>query len=232
MADIFNQIDEQLRQDRLQRLWQQYKLFIVAGLGAFMVLVAGVSYYQWSKTQTAKQAGYDFVQAVNRVQSDVTNIALIDALADLGRVLIERHVGYGYMAMEVAAQHYAQQGEWTKATTLYQDIAKQGAGNRTTQFSSDQAYLLAIAHHQHHGNNRQAELDKLAEFQDDGLKDNAQSAALLGYAKLVQADMALAMGQKKAAIAILDGMAQDDDGTRMARAYQSMANELRHLIAE
>ena len=57
MADIFHEVDEEVRRERLQRLWDRYSIFIIA---LSVLIVAGVGAwrgYQWWADKQATAAG-------------------------------------------------------------------------------------------------------------------------------------------------------------------------------
>lgn len=54
MADIFREIDEELRQDNLKRVWARYRYLIVGGVVALLLGTAG--YVGWKEYQSRQQA--------------------------------------------------------------------------------------------------------------------------------------------------------------------------------
>mgnify|MGYP002621900059 FL=1 len=54
MADIFREIDEELRQDNLKRVWARYRYLIVGGVTALLLGTAG--YVGWKEYQSRQQA--------------------------------------------------------------------------------------------------------------------------------------------------------------------------------
>lgn len=63
MADIFNEIDEDLRRERFGRLWTRYGAYLI-GLAVLIVLaVAGWRGYEWWKLQQDRAAGAQFEAA-------------------------------------------------------------------------------------------------------------------------------------------------------------------------
>ncbi|WGD30728.1 tetratricopeptide repeat protein [Ancylobacter sp. WKF20] len=64
MADIFHEIDEDLRRERFSRLWSRYGAYLI-GLAVLIVLaVAGWRGYEWYRLQQAQQAGARFEAAL------------------------------------------------------------------------------------------------------------------------------------------------------------------------
>ncbi|PZQ83369.1 MAG: hypothetical protein DI549_08465 [Ancylobacter novellus] len=64
MADIFHEIDEDLRRERFSRLWSRYGVFIIAIAVLIVVGVAGWRGYEWWKLQQDQAAGARFEAAL------------------------------------------------------------------------------------------------------------------------------------------------------------------------
>lgn len=68
MADIFEEVDENIRKDKATEAWEKYGMF-VWGLAA--VLVAGVAFLEfmkWQNAQTAEERMLSFEEAVQALQ--------------------------------------------------------------------------------------------------------------------------------------------------------------------
>lgn len=69
MTDIFNEVAEEVRREKLKKLWERYGLYLIA---LCVLIVAGVGAwrgYQWWQDKQAAQAGAAFEQAVELAQS-------------------------------------------------------------------------------------------------------------------------------------------------------------------
>lgn len=69
MADIFQEVDEEVRRERLKKLWDRYGSYVIAGC---VLLVAGVAAwrgYDWWETKKAGQSGAAFEQAVTLAEA-------------------------------------------------------------------------------------------------------------------------------------------------------------------
>jgi len=60
VSDIFNEIDEEVRREKLQKLWDRYQNYIVGGAILLVLLVAGWRLYQWWELKKAAEAGTAF----------------------------------------------------------------------------------------------------------------------------------------------------------------------------
>ena len=64
MADIFQEVDEEVRREQLKKLWQRYGNYIIAGCIVVVVVVGGWRGYEWWQGKKAAEAGAAFEQAV------------------------------------------------------------------------------------------------------------------------------------------------------------------------
>ena len=64
MADIFDEIEEDLRRDRMALLWQRYGNYILGFAILIIVGVAGNQGYDYWKNSRAQSAGDMFFEAV------------------------------------------------------------------------------------------------------------------------------------------------------------------------
>jgi len=64
VADIFQEVDEEVRREQLKKLWQRYGNYIVAACIVVVVAVAGWRGYDWWQSKKAAETGAAFEQAV------------------------------------------------------------------------------------------------------------------------------------------------------------------------
>ncbi len=104
MADIFHEVDEEVRRDRLQKLWDRYSIYLIA---AAVLLVAGVGAwrgYEWWQTQKANAAGAAFESALSLNEAGKH----AEAEAAFAKVAAEAPAGYQILARLRAAGELAQ----------------------------------------------------------------------------------------------------------------------------
>lgn len=68
MADIFREVDEEVRREQLKRLWDRYGLFIVAAAVLVVVGVGAWRAYQWYEAKNAAEAGAAYIAASQLAQ--------------------------------------------------------------------------------------------------------------------------------------------------------------------
>jgi len=64
VADIFQEVDEEVRREQLQKLWQRYGHFAIAGCILIVVAVGGWRGYDWWQAKKAAESGAAFEAAV------------------------------------------------------------------------------------------------------------------------------------------------------------------------
>ncbi len=64
MSDIFREIDEEVRRERLRKVWDQYSNVIIAMALLIIIGIGGWRLYQWWETKQAAEAGRQFETAV------------------------------------------------------------------------------------------------------------------------------------------------------------------------
>lgn len=75
MADIFQEIDEDLRRERLGKLWQKYGQYVIAAAVLIVLAVAGWRGLEWYQRQQAEAAGGRFQDALTLARQGKTEEA-------------------------------------------------------------------------------------------------------------------------------------------------------------
>lgn len=104
MSDIFNEVDEELQRERLQKLWERYQLPIVIVAVLIVAAVGGWRGYEYYVGQKAAAAGADFERAVTLSEGGKH----ADAETVFGKVVAEAPAGYALLARFRAAAELAQ----------------------------------------------------------------------------------------------------------------------------
>lgn len=136
MADIFREIDEELRQERAEKLWRRYGKYVIAG--AVAVVLAIAAYTGWKEYRTDRQleAGARFAAAVALAEEGKTG----DAEALFVALGVESGTTYGVLARFHAAALRASAGDPAGAAAAFRGLAADGDVDRPMR---DLATLLA-----------------------------------------------------------------------------------------
>jgi hypothetical protein len=128
MTDIFQEVSEDVRRERAQKLWAKYGNYVVAAAAAIVLGVAGYVAYQHYLQQQADAEGARFQSAIALSQAGKTS----DAAATLNALTKDGNAGYQTLsrfrlAAETATDNVA---DGIKA---YDAIAADGAVDPTLQ---------------------------------------------------------------------------------------------------
>ena len=101
MADIFQEVDEEVRRERLIKLWQRYGNLIIALCILIVAAVGGWRGYEWWQTRKAAESGAAFEAAV-RLAEDAKHQ---EAEAAFAKLAADGSAGYRPLArLRVAAE--------------------------------------------------------------------------------------------------------------------------------
>jgi len=118
VADIFSEVDEELRADQARQFWKKYGNLVIGG--ALLLVLAAAAWWGWQLYSQRKQEqdSVAFVEAVQAVQKDAKDTAKLDVIAG-------QPGGYGALArLELAAS--AAQKDPAKAADLLSAVAQDG----------------------------------------------------------------------------------------------------------
>ena len=94
MADIFKEIDEELRREKLEKLWEQYGTYVLGAAAAIVIAVGGYQLYDQRKKSFAAENGARYDAAVTLLEQSKTD----EAQKALSEVLASGHAGYASLA--------------------------------------------------------------------------------------------------------------------------------------
>ena len=117
MADIFDEIDEELKRDRTQELWTKYGKYVMAAAAA-VVLGVGASqgFGAWQRSQAEASANL-YHQALAADDARVQLQNTVDGLTD----------GYALLARFSIAAAFAEEGDMLAAEQAYDALASDGS---------------------------------------------------------------------------------------------------------
>jgi hypothetical protein len=118
VADIFREIEEDLRADRAQELWRRYNKVFVGGLIAIVLGTAGYVAWQQHRRDVHGREGTTFATALALVQKGDP----ASAAAALTSLSAQAQSGYGILARLQAASIVAKQGKTDDALKQYDAI--------------------------------------------------------------------------------------------------------------
>jgi hypothetical protein len=140
VADIFQEVDEEVRREKLKQIWDRYGNFIVAAAILVVLGVAAWRGYQWYEAKKAAEAGAAYNAAAQLSEQGKH----AEAEAAFARVAAEGTSGYRILARLRAA---AEQSEVDRkaAVTIYDSIANDSsAGALLRDLAALRAAVLLV----------------------------------------------------------------------------------------
>jgi hypothetical protein len=139
VTDIFNEVDEEVRREKLKKLWERYGNYLVV---LCVLIVAGVGAwrgYQWWQAKQAAQAGAAFEQAVELAQSGKHQ----EAEAAFAKLAADGTAGYRVLARLREAAELAPTDRNAAVKAYDQIAADKSAGQAIQDLAAVRAgYLL------------------------------------------------------------------------------------------
>ena len=138
MADIFREVDEEVRQQRYRELWQRFGVYIIAFVVVLILSVAGYQIWQ-SQSQSAKAEASDrYVAMMESLQSnEEAGLDELFAFADPGAD------GYALLAAFEEAAVRARRNDLEGASEIWRRIAANPSAGPALQGAAE---LMDIVH--------------------------------------------------------------------------------------
>lgn len=193
MANIFDEVEEDLRRDRAKQAWKRYGGWVV---GAVVAVVLGVGANQgwqwWQANQRAERAQtFEIAQAMLADGDVASAVATLDGLADGGD-------GFAVVARLEAARALIETGARADALALYEDLA---ADDALDPLYRDLGVLLAVANAPD-GADVEARIGRLIPLMGD-------AGPWRHSAREIAAGLALELGDRDRAVEFLRANAED-----------------------
>jgi hypothetical protein len=122
VADIFHEVDEEVRRERLTKFWQRYSILIIGACVLLVLGIAGWRGYEWYIARQAAVAGTQFETAVTLSEQGKA----ADAEAAFAKVAAEAPAGYRTLARFRAAAELAKTKK-DEAVKTYDALAADGS---------------------------------------------------------------------------------------------------------
>lgn len=139
MADIFQEVDEDLRRDKATEWWKRNSLYVYAAAAAVVIAVAGYQGWRAYDLNLRSERSESYAEAVNLIEAGNTG----QALNVLGALSDPAGEGYELMAAFTRARLAAESGDSETALALWQDIAAESSASPAIR---QLASLFAVMH--------------------------------------------------------------------------------------
>lgn len=204
MADIFNEIDEELRRDKAQAWWKQYGKYVIAVCAVAIAGVAAYTWYQEQRTAELMSLADRYGQAQLQIEAG-ENPAAVATLTQLADDAGEN--GIALMARFRAAGLIAESGDPGAAAIAFTEIANDTAVDTLYR---DLASVLSILHASNAGQDAAALLTRIEPLAADG-------EPWRFTARMIAASLAIGLGDVEQAQDYLKKVADDPEAPNSAR---------------
>jgi hypothetical protein len=180
VADIFHEVEEDLRRDQAEALWKKYGSYVVAA--ALLLVLAVAAHWGWTKYSTNQQmqASADFLNAASNSDIKAREAALGAIAAEGGT--------YGVLARFRLAETAIEAGDKSKARGILGEIAKDGGADQALRdLAAIQAALLELD-----GGKPEAAADLVKDMTAEGEPYRLSALEVTGLAALAAGDNAKA----------------------------------------
>jgi len=128
VADIFHEVDEEVRRERLQKLWDRYSIYIIGLAVLIVAAIGGWRGYEYWEAKKAAAAGAAFESALSLSEAGKH----AEAEAAFAKVATEAPAGYRMLARLRTAAELAQTKR-ADAVKAYDELAADTSLGATLQ---------------------------------------------------------------------------------------------------
>lgn len=125
MSDIFREVEEDVRRERLEKLWKRYGSYILVLVLILVLGVAGFQYWRHYQAQQNLNASSAFLQALEQDVSDHPDLAA----AQFAQIAKTAPKGYAELAKLAEANALTAAGKQKDALALYQRLMTDADAN-------------------------------------------------------------------------------------------------------
>ena len=130
MVDIFDEVEEELRAERAEKLLKKYGGVLIGAALAIILAVAGWQAWRWWQARQDVAAATRFIAAMNVAGTTGASKATQQAaLQDFDALVASAPDGYRTLARLRAAALKAQMGDLSGATQLWNEVASDGSAD-------------------------------------------------------------------------------------------------------
>tara|TARA_B100001123_G_C15290818_1_gene1017365 strand:- start:786 stop:1427 length:642 start_codon:yes stop_codon:yes gene_type:complete len=120
LADIFQEIDEELRQDRASQLWKKYGKYLIVVALTIVLGVAGYRFWKKNEYEGRERASALYEMATSRADSG----KLDDAIEILSDPIMRNNIGYSVLSKIQQANFAKARGDYDAVLTTFKAIAE------------------------------------------------------------------------------------------------------------
>ena len=121
MSDIFREVEEEVRRERLEKIWKQYGDYIIAGVAAAVIAGAGFVLWQRYQENRSATASAEYDAAVQLAGTNPTA-----AIGAFDKIAATAPGGYANLAKFAEADTLLIVGQRNRAVSIYESLGGGG----------------------------------------------------------------------------------------------------------
>jgi hypothetical protein len=119
VSDIFREVEEEVRQERLQKWWKKYGNYVVAGVSIIVIVVAGWKLWERYDQQQRIKASAQMESAAQMAAAGQDDLAA----TEYGKIAKKAPSGYALVAQLSQADELLASGRANEAVAIYMKVA-------------------------------------------------------------------------------------------------------------
>ena len=143
MADIFDEVEEDLRAERAQRLFRRYGWLLIVGAVVIVAAALAWQFYTRAQNQTDAAAASRYIAAINAIENGPAGDSHAGQIPVLDQLAATAPEGYRTLARLRAAGLKANTGDLQGAEALWNQVAADSSADALLR---DFATLMATQH--------------------------------------------------------------------------------------
>jgi len=140
LADIFHEVDEEVRREQLQKLWERYSIYFIALAVLIVAAIGAWRAYEWWLAKQAAAAGAQFEQALTLSEQGKHD----EAEQAFTKIATDAPAGYRMLARFRAAAELSQTKQSDAVKAFDQIAADSSLGQTLQDLASLRAGMLLV----------------------------------------------------------------------------------------
>jgi len=227
---LLREVEEELRRERLEKIWKEYGTYVIAAAVAVVLAVMGYKYWESQRIASAYESGSRYEEALGLLAEKKTG----SAEAEFEKIAKDGTAGYRALSLLQLAGAQSKEGKKTEALATYDSLANdnsadallrsfarlQAAGLRLGEadFTEMENRLTPLMGDEDPWRFSARELLGLAAFKAGKLTADG-SGGYRALADLQAAGLLVKEGKKAEALAAYDGLAGNNRADSLLRAF-------------
>lgn len=138
MSDVFQEVDEELREEKYKSIWRKYKYYVIGGVILFVLAIAANAFWKDYNLKEINDRSERFFTALEMAQEDKVNaITLLEEFASKE----EKNAKYNVLIARFSeAAIRRSEKDFNGALVIYESLAN----NNISDFYADYAKLSSV----------------------------------------------------------------------------------------